>query len=808
MTLDEALTVLDTPLPQGLNNVQELVFSQCWEGKTYSEISETTSYDPGYIKDVGSKLWKLLSETFEERTTKSNLQAVLRRQVLKLEEQKQQSQPHGEPPHIQPAPIQSLQAETVDSAGRQPQQRDDETGSLVAVVLPGDPATPPLQSAAANPLRPRCDWGEAVDVTHFYGRIAELETLTQWVVGDRCRLVFLLGIGGIGKTSLSVKLAQRLAEMTAIASQSGGANTVALPQPEFELIIWRSLRNAPPLNDLLAELIKVLGQAQATPADLSDTVEGRILQLIHYLQSHRCLIILDNAESILRGGDSSGYHRDGYENYGALLRQIGETPLPSCLIVTSREKPREVVPLEGAALPVRSLQLKGIGSAEGREILRVKGVLDGSDADWQTLVERYTGNPLALKMVATTIQELFDGSIADFLMQGTSIFDNIRTLLDQHFNRLSDLEKTVMYWLAIAREPVSLSELQDDILPPVPKTSLLEAMTSLGRRSLIERQSNYYTQQPVVMEYLTQRFVEQVTVELIGQVDSVSHPQSLSSPSGTLPLYQRHALIKAQAKDYVRDSQTRIILAAIAAQLTATFRSRPALEHHLKQVLQTVQENFAAVAGYAGGNVINLLRHLNVDLSGYDFSNLAIWQAYLQDIPLQAVNFARANLAKSVFAQTLGSILAIAFSPNGNQLAASDADGRVRWWQVADGKHLFTVNGDGMSWVWSVAFSPDSQQLASSGEEQIIHIWDIKTGESLQELHGHRNWVWAIAYHPHQRHTLASGSEDHTIKLWDIDAATCLTTLDGHTGGVCAVAAPTGNGWPAAVPTKLFGCGI
>ena len=93
---------------------------------------------------------------------------------------------------------------------------------------------------------------------------------------------------------------------------------------------------------------------------------------------------------------------------------------------------------------MRSLHLKGIGSAEGRDILRVKGVLDGSDADWQTLVERYTGNPLALKMVATTIQELFDGSIANFLMQGTSIFDNIRTLLDQHVNRLSDLEKTVM----------------------------------------------------------------------------------------------------------------------------------------------------------------------------------------------------------------------------------------------------------------------------------------------------------------------------------------------------------------------------
>ncbi len=822
MTVDEALAVLDILLPQGLNTVQELVFSQCWEGKTYLEISETVSYDPGYIKDVGAKLWKLLSETFEERTTKSNVQTVLRRQMLKLEEQKQQ-----EKLVIMP---QSEMADMADSENHPERPLQDGTASVTVSAseqLPTGIQSPP----AADYSLPRCDWGEAIDVTQFYGRTIELETLTRWILVDRCRLIFLLGIGGIGKTSLSVKLAQQLAASGEVASQHTG-HSDAVAAPAFECVIWRSLRNAPPLTDLLADLIKILSNTQETQADLPDTVEGRITRLIHYLRSQRCLIVLDNAESILREGDSSGHHRDGYEDYGALIKQIGETSLQSCLLVTSREKPNELVPLEGLALPVRSLQLKGIGSAEGREILRLKGILTGSDADWGKLVERYTGNPLALKMVATTIQELFDGDIADFLSQGTSIFDTIRTLLDQHFNRLSDLEKTVMYWLAIAREPISLSELQEDIIPPVPKASLLEAITSLGRRSLIERQATHYTQQPVVMEYLTQRFVEQVTAELVGQATIGSPNQSgFTIHPGILPLYQRHALIKAQAKDYIRDSQTRIILEAIATQLTATFRSRPEIEHHLKQVLQAVRENFATVAGYAGGNVINLLRYLNADLSGYDFSNLAVWQAYLQDIPLQDVNFTNANLAKSVFAQTLGSILAIAFSPDGKQLAASDADGRVRWWQVADGKHLFTVNGDGTSWVWSVAFSPDSQHLASSGEDQIIRIWDVSSGECIQELQGHTNWIWAIAFYPNsanisdnglvndwntssttafhpyvamgassgQIHAsrpllLASGSEDYTIKLWDCTAGTCLMTLQGHTGGVCAVVfSPDGN---------------
>ena len=73
----------------------------------------------------------------------------------------------------------------------------------------------------------RIDWGEAVDISAFYGRQAELQTLNQWVLGDRCRIVALLGMGGAGKTALSVKLAQQL-------------------QGHFDCILWRSLRNAPP----------------------------------------------------------------------------------------------------------------------------------------------------------------------------------------------------------------------------------------------------------------------------------------------------------------------------------------------------------------------------------------------------------------------------------------------------------------------------------------------------------------------------------------------------------------------------------
>jgi hypothetical protein len=283
------------------------------------------------------------------------------------------------------------------------------------------------------------------------------------------------------------------------------AKVAAQVQHEFEYVIWRSLRNAPPLETLLGDLVAFVSDFQETSAEI-----GR---LIHYLRSRRCLLILDNMETILEAGHA-GQFRNGYEGYGDLLRVLGEVAHSSCLILTSREKPSEIAASEGVELSVHSLRLSGSNEA-ARALLCAKG-LTGDETQKQQLCDRYSNNPLAVKIVATSIQDLFDGEIGAFLQQDTFVFDGIRRLLDQQFERLSPLEKSIMYWLAINREGTEIAELESDMEPTVSRGKLLEALEALWGRALIEKatptllekQSSLYTQQPVVMEYVSELLIE------------------------------------------------------------------------------------------------------------------------------------------------------------------------------------------------------------------------------------------------------------------------------------------------------------
>src|SRR5437667_5204835 len=199
---------------------------------------------------------------------------------------------------------------------------------------------------------PLVDWGDALAVPSFYGREEERALLSQWIVQDNCRVVSVLGMGGIGKSALSVNVMHQLVVGT---GQAQGTVPTACP---FEVVIFRSLRDAPSCEALLDDCLQVLSPQplSTVPADLGQ----RISLLLKHLRKARTLVVLDNLECLLQEGNVRGHFRPGCEGYELLLHRVVETVHQSCLLFTSREKPAKLRLLESRYPLVRSLRLTGL----------------------------------------------------------------------------------------------------------------------------------------------------------------------------------------------------------------------------------------------------------------------------------------------------------------------------------------------------------------------------------------------------------------------------------------------------------------
>src|SRR5207247_8469373 len=315
--------------------------------------------------------------------------------------------------------------------------------------------------------------------------------------------------------------------------------------------------------------------------------------------------------------------------------------------LNSREEHKAMRALEGKRLSVRTMMLTGLEQSDCRQLLYEHDVF-GTEQACHDLIARYDGNPLALKLVASTIREVFGGNIAAFLNEGEVLFGDIRDLLDGQFERLSTFEKIILGWLVLAREWVTFTDLVEESVYAVSRKKLLEALEALRRRCLLERgeAGALFTLHPVVMEYVTERVVEQVAQEIT---------------SGHLKLLLSHCLMKAQTKEHVRYSQIQLTLKPVLERLLIRLKSEQAIEQQLMHVLATLRNIPQKEQGYGGGNVINLLYQLRGTLRGCDLSGLHIRQASFVGVDLQDANFAGTSFGQSVYSETYRLICSVVY---------------------------------------------------------------------------------------------------------------------------------------------------
>ncbi|WP_233258575.1 AAA family ATPase [[Phormidium] sp. ETS-05] len=242
-----------------LDYLQEAILRGTVQGQTYKQIAEETYMSEGHVKDVGSELWKIFSERLGIDITKSNFRAI-------------------------------LNSDNIYNIYLPSICRDGITINNIN-IYPAAPANPPSNTPQETPKQLHLELGDAPEISNFYGRQLELATLQHWITDVCCRLITLLGISGMGKTALAIRLIESI-------------------KSPFDYIIYRRLRFSPTLEATLTNLLPIFSDK-----DPPQSQEAQLSQLLKYLRQYRCLILFDDVQMLFNSQQIAQPYKSGCENY-------------------------------------------------------------------------------------------------------------------------------------------------------------------------------------------------------------------------------------------------------------------------------------------------------------------------------------------------------------------------------------------------------------------------------------------------------------------------------------------------------------
>jgi ABC-type cobalamin/Fe3+-siderophores transport system ATPase subunit len=423
-----------------LDDLEKAILKGLWQGQTYNQIADESGYNSqNYIGDVSRKLFKILSEHLGEDINKSNFCWTIERLANSYNNSLQQ--------------VSLINNSHINWCSNNPQNssKDREQDSY-------------KKSYHELTIAPK--------ITHFYGRETELQTLSHWLINQNTRLISIVGLPGIGKTTLIKRF-------------------VDLNLQNFNIIIWKNIKLSNSLDSIIAEIFKAIN------SEFIQT-ENKLTQLFNLFRQQKCLIIIDNIQELFTPGQFAGQYKAEYKDYKTFLTMITEIEHQSSLILISQEQCQEMICIDEELYPVKCLELQGL---DNTDILKNQKLKD--EESLSKLINLYEGNPVYLQDISSLIRNIFQGKISDFLSEGLLLTENMKYQLSELFNRLSTVEQQIVLEMSKSNQPVNREQLRESL--SLSSMELINGLQSLKRRYLvttIESDKTLFILSPVFREYV------------------------------------------------------------------------------------------------------------------------------------------------------------------------------------------------------------------------------------------------------------------------------------------------------------------
>ena len=444
MNVNEVLQFVDRLVVEktgkGLDDLQKAVIEGTWQRQTYGNIAQEHHATKNHVGDVGYQLWQLLSEQLGEDINKLNFRSTIER--LRLNESAFIIQNHSK---------NNNSFNVCNYPYQNPNKHQQNSQSLIFHDLTFAP-----------------------QIIHFYNRKTELETLSNWILNQNIHLISVLGLSGIGKTTLVKKF-------------------VDLNLEKFEIIIWKNLKFPNTLESSLDEILTTCHQ------EPQDNISDKIKRISALLTEKKSLIILDDIQNLFISGELAGQYQTQYLDYQNWFKTLTESQHQSTIILISQEQCPEMHCLDKELYPIKCLDLSGLNNTE---ILENENLKDPES--WPHLINLYQGNPKHIQDMTNLIKDFFDDSVGEFLAENQLIMTNqMRSHFKQLFTKLSPLEQQLALELSKFKEPVVRETLKQNL--NLSSTDFINALESLQKRYLITKIKANKTQfdlSPIFKEYV------------------------------------------------------------------------------------------------------------------------------------------------------------------------------------------------------------------------------------------------------------------------------------------------------------------